>query len=115
MVDACDRNRLPESKAELDSLLTDESLANCPVLVLGNKIDRPGAASEDELRAFFCLYGQTTGKVIGYSFYYSQMLLTITKIFIARYIYIFLILLANFRNHDNKHSVDFLNLSFLLF
>lgn len=62
LVDACDRNRLPESKAELDSLLTDESLANCPVLVLGNKIDRPGAASEDELRNFFCLYGQTTGK-----------------------------------------------------
>lgn len=29
----------------------------------GNKIDRAGAASEDELRGFFGLYGQTTGKV----------------------------------------------------
>lgn len=45
------------------SLLTDEQLANVPVLILGNKIDKPGAASEDELRNFFGLYGQTTGKV----------------------------------------------------
>ena len=62
MIDACDRERFGESKVELDSLLTDEQLANCPVLVLGNKIDRPGAASEDELRQIFGLYGQTTGK-----------------------------------------------------
>ncbi|KAJ0178963.1 hypothetical protein K1T71_005738 [Dendrolimus kikuchii] len=58
----CDRPRLPESKTELDSLLTDETLSNCPVLILGNKIDKPGAASEDELRQFFNLYQQTTGK-----------------------------------------------------
>ena len=63
LVDACDTTRLPESKAELDALLTDESLINCPVLILGNKIDLPGAASEDDLRNFFNLYGQTTGKV----------------------------------------------------
>ena len=62
LIDACDRGRFSESKAELDSLLTDEQLSNCPVLVLGNKIDRPGAASEDELRQIFGLYGQTTGK-----------------------------------------------------
>lgn len=63
LVDASDSKRLPESKKELDVLLTDDSLSNCPVLILGNKIDRAGAASEDELRNFFCLYGQTTGKV----------------------------------------------------
>ena len=62
LVDACDRERFPESKFELNSLLTDEQLSNCPVLILGNKIDKPGAASEDELRAYFNLYGQTTGK-----------------------------------------------------
>ena len=28
---------------------------------LGNKIDRQGAAGEDELRQVFGLYGQTTG------------------------------------------------------
>uniref|UniRef100_A0A2S2Q913 small monomeric GTPase n=2 Tax=Sipha flava TaxID=143950 RepID=A0A2S2Q913_9HEMI len=62
LVDACDKSRIMESKTELDSLLLDESLSNCPVLVLGNKIDRPGALSEQDLRAYFAL-NQTTGKV----------------------------------------------------
>ncbi|KAK0161193.1 hypothetical protein PV327_009690 [Microctonus hyperodae] len=62
LVDASDRSRLTESLVELTALLTDEQLSTCPVLVLGNKIDKPGAASEDELRNFFSLYGQTTGK-----------------------------------------------------
>ena len=62
LIDAYDRNRFQESKNELDSLLTDEALSNCPVLILGNKIDKPGAASEDELRNYFGLYQLTTGK-----------------------------------------------------
>ncbi|XP_076328030.1 small COPII coat GTPase SAR1B-like [Tachypleus tridentatus] len=62
LIDAFDRERFSESKVELNSLLTDEQLANCPVLILGNKIDKPGAASEDEMRAYFGLFGQTTGK-----------------------------------------------------
>jgi len=62
LVDAWDRQRFQESKNELDSLLTDEALSNCPVLILGNKIDKPGAASEDEVRNFFGLYQLTTGK-----------------------------------------------------
>jgi GTPase SAR1 family protein len=47
----------------LQSLLADEQLSTCPVLILGNKIDLPGAYSEDYIRQFFGLYGQTTGKV----------------------------------------------------
>jgi len=62
LIDAWDRGRFQESKIELDSLLTDEALSNCPVLILGNKIDKPGAASEDELRNVFGLYQLTTGK-----------------------------------------------------
>lgn len=62
LIDASDRERLPEARAELEALLTDEQLSSCPVLILGNKIDKPVAASEDDLRAYFNLYGQTTGK-----------------------------------------------------
>lgn len=60
IIDAFDRSRFEESKKELDTLLTDETLFNCPVLILGNKIDLPGAASEHELRNYYAL--QTTGK-----------------------------------------------------
>lgn len=62
LVDACDRERFIESKTEMDSLLSDEQLSNCPVLILGNKIDRLNAASEDELRHYFELHRKTTGK-----------------------------------------------------
>jgi GTP-binding protein SAR1 len=62
LIDALDRERFTESKSELEALLADEQLLNCPVLILGNKIDVPGAASEDELRTVMNLYGATTGK-----------------------------------------------------
>lgn len=62
IVDCADHERLPESKIELDSLMADEQLASCPILILGNKIDLPGAVSEDWVRQYFGLYGQTTGK-----------------------------------------------------
>lgn len=61
LVDAFDAQRFPESKNELSSLLADEQLSHCPILILGNKIDRAGAASEDQLRAYFELHS-TTGK-----------------------------------------------------
>ncbi|KAK7925168.1 hypothetical protein WMY93_007478 [Mugilogobius chulae] len=50
------------SKAELDALMTDETIGNVPILILGNKIDRPEAISEERLRECFGLYGHTTGK-----------------------------------------------------
>ena len=62
LIDCVEMARFADSKKELESILTDEQLANCPILILGNKIDIAGAASEEELLSAFGLYGQITGK-----------------------------------------------------
>ncbi|CAL5445218.1 unnamed protein product [Camellia sinensis] len=62
LVDAYDKERFVEAKKELDALLSNDSLANVPFLILGNKIDIPYATSEDELRYYLGLTGVTTGK-----------------------------------------------------
>lgn len=56
--------------------MTDETIGNVPILILGNKIDRPEAISEEKLREMFGLYGQTTGKVSRH----SSMILMIRQI-----------------------------------
>jgi GTP-binding protein SAR1 len=63
LIDVWDRQRFNESITELESLLSDEQLANCPLLILGNKIDKIGAAGEQEIRHIFNLNGRTTGQV----------------------------------------------------
>jgi len=50
IVDAADKTRFQEAKEELSGLLEDQALAKVPFVVLGNKIDIPTAASEEELR-----------------------------------------------------------------
>ncbi|KAH0461138.1 hypothetical protein IEQ34_008713 [Dendrobium chrysotoxum] len=62
LVDAEDKGRFTETKKELDALLSDDSLANVPFHILGNRIDRPYAASEEELCYHLRLTNFTTGK-----------------------------------------------------
>lgn len=63
LVDAADRTRFQEVREELMHLLDDPSLAEVPIAVLGNKIDIPVAASEQELRTSLGLYQHmTSGK-----------------------------------------------------
>jgi len=64
MVDAAARERFGESKIELDELLQGEDLKDVPFLILANKIDIPGSASEEEVRASLGIM-QTHGKHLG--------------------------------------------------
>ncbi|KAJ4796305.1 ADP-ribosylation factor family protein [Rhynchospora pubera] len=49
VVDAADRDNLLISKSELYDLLLKSSLSGIPLLILGNKIDKPESLSKDEL------------------------------------------------------------------
>mgnify|MGYP001209508744 CR=1 FL=1 len=60
LVDASDASRLEESKKELDALLAAPELAKVPLAILGNKIDKKDAISEEDLR--FALGLDTKGK-----------------------------------------------------
>jgi len=49
LVDSADRERLPESRKELTSLINDSNLSNSPFLILGNKTDLETALTYKEL------------------------------------------------------------------
>lgn len=61
LVDTTDHKRFGEAKEELTQLLTEESLAKVPFLILGNKIDAKEAVSEQSLKEALGLHN-TTGK-----------------------------------------------------
>ena len=69
LVDCADLERIPESKAELESLMNDEQVAGCPILVLGNKIDKANALGEDQLKYYLGVQTACTGKVCIQLFY----------------------------------------------
>eukprot|EP00961_Rhodomonas_salina_P009853 132766-Rhodomonas_salina.2 len=62
IVDCNDRERFPESKQELEKLLSNELLSGVPIVILGNKIDMQRAASEAELRQALGIQPYLTGK-----------------------------------------------------
>ena len=63
MVDAADMERLPEAKAELDSLMVMPELKDVPIVVFGNKVDKKEALKEEEFREVMNLpFHLTKGK-----------------------------------------------------
>ena len=59
LVDSSDPSRFAESKIEFDKLIQSNEIGKVPILILGNKIDKPGAVSDDELRLEFGLAQKT--------------------------------------------------------
>lgn len=59
LVDAADPSRFEESRREFDRILQTPEIGKIPILVLGNKIDKTGAVSDDELRLALGLAQQT--------------------------------------------------------
>jgi len=49
VVDAADHDNVSISRSEIHDLLSKPSLSGIPLLVLGNKIDKPGALSKQAL------------------------------------------------------------------
>jgi GTP-binding protein SAR1 len=60
LVDSADPDRFVESRNEFNRIINTEEIGKIPILILGNKIDKKGAVSEDELRNAFGLNKQTT-------------------------------------------------------
>jgi ADP-ribosylation factor-like protein 1 len=58
VIDSADVDRLAVSKTELVSMLEEEELRGVPLLVLANKQDLPGAASEVTLSESLGLTGE---------------------------------------------------------
>ena len=57
-------SRFNEVYAELSALLNFEEIQNCPILILGNKIDKYEAYGENEIRQIFNLNSILTENVI---------------------------------------------------
>ncbi|GMR45039.1 hypothetical protein PMAYCL1PPCAC_15234, partial [Pristionchus mayeri] len=62
IVDVTDHERISEASIELESLMADETVAAVPIVVLGNKIDKAGALSEEQLKWALGLQHRCTGK-----------------------------------------------------
>lgn len=62
VVDASDQERIDESRKELAKVLNDKYISSVPVLILGNKIDKPDVLSEDQLKNCLGISEITTGK-----------------------------------------------------
>ena len=63
IIDVSKAERFAEAKSELAVILESEEISKCPIVILGNKIDKDGAINEQELKDVLGLDELTTGKV----------------------------------------------------
>lgn len=59
LIDSSDVKRFDEVKEELENILNSAELANIPIAILGNKIDKSGAVPEEDLKKSIDFYGLT--------------------------------------------------------
>jgi GTP-binding protein SAR1 len=62
ILDASERNRFAEAYAELNAILLAEETATCPIMILGNKIDKYHVAGEEEIISYFNLKSFLTNR-----------------------------------------------------
>lgn len=62
MIDSSDTSRLPTSRSELLTMLSEDELKSVPVLVFANKQDVEGALSPGEISDKLGLAGQEKGR-----------------------------------------------------
>jgi len=62
VIDSSDRDRLPTSRKELLTLLSEDELLSVPVLVFANKQDIPGAMKPEEMSDALGLAGVETNR-----------------------------------------------------
>lgn len=65
MVDAADPDKIEASRNELHNLLDKPQLAGIPVLVLGNKRDKPQALDENGLIERMWVYQNSYSLTVG--------------------------------------------------
>jgi GTP-binding protein SAR1 len=62
LVDSADVKRMEKTKEELNALLMSDELKDVPFLILGNKIDKPGALSKAQLKESLGVSHSCTGE-----------------------------------------------------
>jgi len=57
MIDSCDKDRLPDARDELSTMVNDDELRDACLLVLANKQDLPNAMSTHKIAESLGLFG----------------------------------------------------------
>jgi len=62
VIDSSDQKRLPEARDELSAILRSDEVSHVPICIIGNKVDKKDALSEQQLKQFLDIGTECTGK-----------------------------------------------------